>query len=112
MPAGFHYVQKPERGKRHFQTPRISVNPSECQMNPHLSQHSDPLRYTGLNRSERSKNMAKLARRLTIISLSMALFAFMFAQLVVNTQPTVRHLSSGLVASCAPTGLNSCRPTF
>jgi hypothetical protein len=56
--------------------------------------------------------MAKLARRLTIISLSMALFAFMFAQLVVNTQPSVRHLSSGLVASCAPTGLNSCRPTF
>jgi hypothetical protein len=56
--------------------------------------------------------MAKLARRFTIISLSMALFAFMFAQLVVSNQPTIRHMSSGLVASCAPTGLNSCRPTF
>ncbi len=56
--------------------------------------------------------MAKIARRFTIISLTMAVFAVMFAQLVVNNQPTVRHLSSGLVASCAPTGLNSCRPTF
>jgi hypothetical protein len=56
--------------------------------------------------------MAKLARRFTIISLTMALFALMFAQLVVNTQPTVRHISGGLVASCAPTGLNSCRPSF
>lgn len=56
--------------------------------------------------------MTKLARRFTIISLTMALFAFMFAQLVVHNQPAVRHLSSGLVASCAPTGLNSCRPTF
>lgn len=56
--------------------------------------------------------MAKIARRFTIISLTMAVFAVMFAQLVVNSQPTVRHLSSGLVASCAPTGLNSCRPTF
>jgi hypothetical protein len=57
-------------------------------------------------------DMAKIARRFTIISLTMAVFAVMFAQLVVNNQPTVRHLSSGLVASCAPTGLNSCRPTF
>ncbi|MDQ0423091.1 hypothetical protein GVN24_32855 [Rhizobium sp. CRIBSB] len=56
--------------------------------------------------------MAKLARRFTIISLTMALFAMMFAQLVVNNQPSIRHQSSGLVASCAPTGLNSCRPTF
>lgn len=56
--------------------------------------------------------MGTLARRFTIISLTMALFAFMFAQLVVNNQPGVRHLSSGMVASCAPTGLNSCRPTF
>ena len=31
--------------------------------------------------------MAKLARRFTIISLSMALFAFMFAQLVVPVFP-------------------------
>jgi hypothetical protein len=56
--------------------------------------------------------MAKLTRRFTIISLSMALFAFMFAQLVVSNQPSLRHMSSGLIASCAPTGLNSCRPTF
>jgi hypothetical protein len=57
--------------------------------------------------------MAKLTRRFTIISLTMALFAFMFGQLVVHNQPGVRHMSSsGLVASCAPTGLNSCRPTF
>ena len=35
--------------------------------------------------------MAKLTRRFTIISLTMALFAFMFAQLVVNNQPGIRH---------------------
>ena len=61
---------------------------------------------------ERSKDMSRLARRFTIISLTMAMFAFTFGQLVVNSQPSVRHMSSGLVASCAPTGLNSCRPTF
>lgn len=56
--------------------------------------------------------MNRLARRFTIISLTMAMFAFAFGQLVVSSQPSVRHISSGLVASCAPTGLNSCRPTF
>ncbi|MFN3509288.1 MAG: hypothetical protein ACK4ZU_17590 [Allorhizobium sp.] len=56
--------------------------------------------------------MAKLARRFTIISVTMAVFAFMFAQLVVHNQPSLRHSPSGLIASCAPTGLNSCRPTF
>lgn len=56
--------------------------------------------------------MTRLARRFTIISLTMALFAFTFAQLVLSSQPSARHLSSGLIASCAPTGLNSCRPTF
>ncbi|MBC2774470.1 hypothetical protein H6M51_16510 [Rhizobium sp. AQ_MP] len=56
--------------------------------------------------------MNRLARRFTIISLTMAMFAFAFGQLVVSSQPSVRHMSSGLVASCAPTGLNSCRPTF
>lgn len=56
--------------------------------------------------------MGTLARRFTIISLTMAIFAVMFAQLVVNNQPGARHLSTGMVASCAPTGLNSCRPTF
>ncbi|MFN3502094.1 hypothetical protein ACQKP1_06745 [Allorhizobium sp. NPDC080224] len=56
--------------------------------------------------------MGTLARRFTIISVTMALFAFMFAQLVVNNQPGLRHTSSGLVASCAPTGLNSCRPSL
>lgn len=56
--------------------------------------------------------MGTLARRFTIISLTMAVFAVMFAQLVVNNQPGVRQLTSGMVASCTPTGLNSCRPTF
>jgi hypothetical protein len=56
--------------------------------------------------------MGTLARRFTIISLTMAVFAVMFAQLVVNNQPGVRHLTSGMVASCTPTGLNSCRPNF
>ncbi|MDH4441753.1 MAG: hypothetical protein QE284_15365 [Rhizobium sp.] len=49
---------------------------------------------------------------MTIMSLTMAVFAMVFSHLVVNNQPVARHASSGLVASCAPTGLNTCRPTF
>ncbi len=56
--------------------------------------------------------MATVVRRLTIMSLTMAVFAMVFSHLVVNNQPVARHASSGLVASCAPTGLNTCRPTF
>ena len=43
--------------------------------------------------------MSRLARRFTIISLTMAMFAFTFGQLVVNSQPSVRHMSSGPVNS-------------
>ncbi|RKE85438.1 MULTISPECIES: hypothetical protein [Rhizobium] len=56
--------------------------------------------------------MATVARRLTIMTLTMAVFAMVFSHLVVNNQPSTRHASSGLVASCAPVGLNACRPTF
>jgi hypothetical protein len=56
--------------------------------------------------------MATVARRLTIMTLSMAVFAMIFSHLVVHNQPATRHASNGLVASCAPVGLNACRPTF
>jgi FtsH-binding integral membrane protein len=59
-----------------------------------------------------AKMMARVARRLTMMTLTMAIFAMIFSHLVTNNQPAVRHVSSGLVASCAPTGLNTCRPTF
>lgn len=56
--------------------------------------------------------MADLAKRLTLITLTMAIFAFGFSQLVVHNAPAKRTLSGGLVANCAPTGLNTCRVTF
>ncbi len=56
--------------------------------------------------------MATVIRRMTIMTLTMAVFAMAFSHLVVNNQPVVRHASNGLVASCAPVGLNACRPTF
>lgn len=56
--------------------------------------------------------MADLAKRMTIITLTMAVFAVAFSHLVIHSEPMRRTASSGLVASCAPTGLNTCRPTF
>lgn len=56
--------------------------------------------------------MADLAKRMTLITLTMAIFAFAFSQLVVHNAPSKRALSGGLVASCAPTGLNTCRVSF
>ncbi|WP_156378547.1 MULTISPECIES: hypothetical protein [unclassified Rhizobium] len=56
--------------------------------------------------------MARVARRMTIMTLTMAVFAMIFSHIVVNTHPATRHASTGLVASCAPVGLNSCRPNF
>ena len=56
--------------------------------------------------------MATVARRLTIMTLTMAVFAMIFSHLVVHSQPSARHASTGLIASCAPVGLNSCRPNF
>jgi hypothetical protein len=56
--------------------------------------------------------MARVARRLTIMTLTMAVFAMIFSHLILNTQPAARQFSNGLVASCAPVGLNTCRPGF
>ncbi|WP_168800925.1 hypothetical protein [Peteryoungia ipomoeae] len=56
--------------------------------------------------------MTDLARRMTLITLTMAVFALAFSQLVINTAPTKRNLPGSLVASCEPTGLNTCRLTF
>lgn len=56
--------------------------------------------------------MADLAKRMTILTLTMAVFAVAFSHLVIHNAPTRREVSTGLVASCAPTGPNTCRPTF
>ncbi len=44
--------------------------------------------------------MGTLLRRLTIITLSLTIFAMLFAQLAQNTDPTQRRVHSATNAAC------------
>jgi len=56
--------------------------------------------------------MNTLSRRMTILTLTMAVFAFLFAQLVVSTGSGLRHGQASLVANCGGPGNPLCKAMF
>ncbi|WP_159952928.1 hypothetical protein [Rhizobium sp. 18065] len=56
--------------------------------------------------------MSTLSRRMTILTLTMAVFAFLFAQLVVSTVPGQRHGQAAAISSCGIPGSALCKAVF
>ncbi|UJW76606.1 hypothetical protein [Rhizobium sp. SL42] len=56
--------------------------------------------------------MSTLSRRMTILTLTMAVFAFLFAQLVVSTGPGLRHGQAAAISNCGLPGSPLCKAVF